>query len=637
MGIQESNAKKFFAWVKTKVTMAQYQEMQKMKVVIPVMLVQKNVIKQFLFYIENADEVEGIINSVAQCFASDKVKDLAVQMVTLYVSFLKENKQETDEKEIKSVKQQSSIKSNNKFLYKLYVGETEYRGESPAIVFVEFCEVMAITYPLKIRSLIGLRLRLRADVPLKKINNGNCIKMKSINAYVNSELQMHHVEDYVRWICDMCAIKLPNISISVDQSATVVDDVELISDGINAAHLISDTAQDATVIAQDSSEIDKKAAVKMIAHQNPKRSDPLLSKMEQIILSKDMEGISYDDLKDRMQITMVLTKQLVTQSTKIADIKGILIHEEAFIDWEDGADALEAIIEKLMQKNNGYVSSAQLFEYARIEMNMFLNDNDMREERAVYDMAQHLFEKAHYHGKNYIFRGKIHISRTDAGIGSNMDVYKKYAIDQGGVFSFNGLVEYLESIGVGIGNLRMQMRMTTEPIFFFYDHDLVVYAEALHIDDAWKKSIANSLQVLFDDAGDHMILRNIPAIWFDQLPAIPGTRPWTPLLLQSVLRFFNKELGARTIQALDGQSLETVHTMLVANDSPIQNFGDVIISYMLEQNVERRKFEAEELRMLLVDGGILHGNELIWNMPKALKRDGRFAWDASGNQVTVKI
>ena len=77
--------------------------------------------------------------------------------------------------------------------------------------------------------------------------------------------------------------------------------------------------------------------------------------------------------------------------------------------------------------------------------------------------------------------------------------------------------------------------------------------------------------------------------------------------------------------------------MLVANDSIIQNFGDVVICYLLEQNIERRKFEAEELRLLLVDGGVLHGNELIWNMPKALKQDGRFAWDASGNKVTVKV
>lgn len=368
-----------------------------------------------------------------------------------------------------------------------------------------------------------------------------------------------------------------------------------------------------------------------------KRLDPRLATLEQIVLQADMDGMSYDEIKDALQITMVLTKQLVAQSAKVVDIKNVLIHEDSFIDWEDGANAIETIVDKLMQKNNGYISSAQLFEYARSEMNMFLNDNDMCEERAVYDIAQHLFEKAHYHGKVFAFRGKMHISRVDTGIGSNMDVFRKYAVDQGGVFSFSGLVEHLESIGIATGNLRTQMRMQAEPIFFFYDNDQVAYVEALHVNEAWKKSIADSLKVLFDDVGDHMILRSIPTVWLDRLPAISGNHPWTPLLLQSVLRFYSKELGARTIQALDGQSLEKVHTMIVANDSPIQNFGDVIISYMLENEIDRRKFEAEELRLLLVDGGILHGNELIWNMPKALKHDGRFAWDASGNQVAIKV
>ena len=88
---------------------------------------------------------------------------------------------------------------------------------------------------------------------------------------------------------------------------------------------------------------------------------------------------------------------------------------------------------------------------------------------------------------------------------------------------------------------------------------------------------------------------------------------------------------------MDGQAIETLHAMLVANDSPIQNFGDVVISYLLEHDVTLKAFEAEELRMVLVDGGILRGNELISNMPKALKNDGRFAWDASGNRVNVKI
>lgn len=362
-----------------------------------------------------------------------------------------------------------------------------------------------------------------------------------------------------------------------------------------------------------------------------------ISEMEQIILRADIDGMSYDALKDNLRITMVLTKQLVAKSTKIVDIKGILIHEDAFVDWEDGAENLNTIIEKLMKKNNGYISSIQLFNYAQIEMNMFLNDNDMREERAVYDMAQHLFEKVHYNGKSYVFKGKTHISRADAGIDTNMDIYKKYATDQGGIFNLNGLVEYLERIGIGTGNLRNQMRMWIEPFFFLYNDNVIVTSEALGINEDWKKNIKKSLDDLFDDAGDHFILRNIPSIWFDRLPAISGNHPWTPLLLQGILRFYSNELGARTIQALEGQSLETLHTMLVANDSHIQNFGDVVISYLLEQNIERRKFEAEELRLLLVDGGILHGNELILNMPKALKCDERFAWDLTGNNVTINI
>lgn len=641
MAMQESNESKFFSWLKTKVTPAQCQEMQEAKSVVSLLLLRKNVIKKPLFSMDNADEVVSIVSSVAPCFASTKRKNMAVQMVTFYAAYLNEKEPTPRKIEKPQVVQSPVVKSTSERIYSLHVGDKVYSGESPAIAFAHFCEEMAITYPLKIRSLAGIRIHRKTDVPLKWKNDSNCIKLENVNAYVDNTILTHQAEEYARWLCGMCGVMLPNISVSVEQAAPVSQaipqsDQDVFKDiGKNVAVAPKEmvalfpTIHDVPVTQEDTATV--------TTHRPQKKNSHILDKMQQIVLRADMDGLSYDDLKESLQITMVMTKQLVAQSVKIVDIKGMLIHEDAFIDWEDGADALEAIIEKLMQKNNGYISSTQLFEYARIEMNMFLNDNDMREERAVYDMAQHLFEKEHYHGKTFAFRGKMHISRTDSGIGSNMDLYKKYATDQGGVFSFVGLVEYLESIGVGAGNLRAQMKMQAEPVFFFYDQDLVVYVEALHIDDAWKKSMVKSLQVLFDDAGDHMILRNIPAIWFDRLPAISGNRPWTPLLLQSVLRFFGKELGARTIQALDGQSLETVHTMLVANTSPIQNFGDVIISYMLDQNIERRKFEAEELRLLLVDSGILHGNELIWNMPKALKRDGRFAWDASGNQVTVNI
>ena len=57
----------------------------------------------------------------------------------------------------------------------------------------------------------------------------------------------------------------------------------------------------------------------------------------------------------------------------------------------------------------------------------------------------------------------------------------------------------------------------------------------------------------------------------------------------------------------------------------------------MDNESEQRAFEAEELREDLVEAGILQGNELIWNMPKALKKDERFAWDASGSRVTILV
>ena len=46
---------------------------------------------------------------------------------------------------------------------------------------------------------------------------------------------------------------------------------------------------------------------------------------------------------------------------------------------------------------------------------------------------------------------------------------------------------------------------------------------------------------------------------------------------------------------------------------------------------------SEELRQLLVKSGMIQGNELIGNIPKALAKDERFAWDAKGENVTIRV
>jgi hypothetical protein len=101
--------------------------------------------------------------------------------------------------------------------------------------------------------------------------------------------------------------------------------------------------------------------------------------------------------------------------------------------------------------------------------------------------------------------------------------------------------------------------------------------------------------------------------------------------------YSDKLNGAHTISALSGQSVDTIHAMLVSKDSEIQTFPDAVAAFLIDDGIEQRYFEAEDLRQLLLKRGMIIGNELIWNMHKALANDTRFAWDADGQHVFVKV
>lgn len=335
---------------------------------------------------------------------------------------------------------------------------------------------------------------------------------------------------------------------------------------------------------------------------------------------------------------MIATKQAVADSPRIVSVAGKLIHEDAFVDWEDGANQMEKILDKLLAKNNGYVSAAQLYEYVHADMQMFLNDNNMDDTRAVYDLAQHLFEKVDYHGKHLVFQSKTHISRGETAVTTNLDIMRNFAREQGGFFVEDELEEYLKSVGIKTNGMRTQMQIYSKPTFLFYAPRTFITAESIGFDDAWFATAQKALDNLFADMGDHVVLRDIQPWWYTQLPALPGNRNWTPLLLQSILMHFSKKLkGTHTICAMNTQALDTLHAMIVSNTSEISTFADAVVAFLVDDQVEQRRFEAEELRQLLVQRGMIAGNELIWNMPKALAKDGRFAWDADGKYVAVKV
>lgn len=393
-----------------------------------------------------------------------------------------------------------------------------------------------------------------------------------------------------------------------------------------------------------------KEAIKLSGEttQEKKDSTSIKSKTEQLtqiesfVLQSDLSGVTFDDIAEHCNTSVLGVKNAVKASMNIVSVHDRLLHKEAFVDWEIGADCLQAVLEKLMKKNNGYVSAIQLFEYARLDMTMFINDNDMNTQRKIYDMAAHLFGKENYHGIHYTFQGHTHISQSKESISSKLDIIKKYAHDEGGFICEKELEEYLKNLGINHTHTRQYMKLYEVPDYLFYEPGYLITAESIGITPKWLDKVKKALDKLFDDVGDHIVIRDIQPLWYQILPELPNGRQWTALLLQNIMRFYNSEIGARTIYALDTQSIETLHAMIVSLDSEIQTFSDAVLSIFAENHINQfanttLTYTGEELREILLEYGLIAGRELIYTMPDALPSDEHFIWDLENKNITIKI
>ena len=242
-----------------------------------------------------------------------------------------------------------------------------------------------------------------------------------------------------------------------------------------------------------------------------------------------------------------------------------------------------------------------------------------------------------YHGKYYYFRSNIYISLPEVAAESNIGIMQKYAREKGDTVTFDEMGNYLKSLGLNNGNLRGVMRIDKDPIFLIYQENEYLLAELIHIDEAFLDSIKQALNHLLLDETDFVIIRNIAESWYNLLPSLPAGLDWTPMLLQEFLHFYSKKLGAKTIIAMDSQSSNTLHAAIVSNDSWVQDFRDVVAVFLHNEMPDRKSFEAEDLRKILVRAGMISGNQLIWHMHIALGGDPRFLWDGDGNKVTVRL
>lgn len=502
----------------------------------------------------------------------------------------------------------------NASAYEIHYNGEVYKSTSPSKAFVAFLTAIATRYPLKFRTLLlnVYNPEFQKIIISRHSYDNTKLRLMNPEAYIDSDLSLDQVRQYIAWIIKRCD--------AVPQEYTVEEKIKSVESSLREpADLPVENMQ-------------------KVAETPTSSLDPSLAReAEDYLLQCDLTGATYDELQSKLCYTMVGTKEIVAQSPHIIEMNRRLYHEEALVDFEEGADTLETVLDKLLKKNNGIATAKHLYEYARSEMAMFFNDNGITDQQSVYDLARHLFEKLKYHGKHYVFKSNMYISLPEFSADSVIDIVSKYAREKGTTVTYDELVRYLTGLGSNTGNLRGLMRIGKEPVFLIYAENEYLLAELMHIDADFLESIHGALRQLFADTDGHIIPRNISESWYNLLPTLPASLPWTPMLLQQLIRFYPDELEARTIIAMESQSSNTLHAMFVEKDSWIQDFRDVVAVFLHNEMPNRYEFEAEELRGILVDAGMISGNQLIYNMSNALGGDPRFLWDSDGNCVKVRI
>jgi len=584
MDTEKNNENNFFEWLSGKVKPSEFSKLKKVYQTISVILIQKKVLTKPIAEVQT-QRIIDIQKKVRFFIGSKQLRYYANRILTYYLDFLNT---------IREVPKNAKGNNNSLDAFMIFLLEEKHLAKRTAE-----------NYYVSIRKIEDYIRENRLDfsvIDATPENIHNVIStLMGIPDFVKINDQWHHqfsaaMNQYADFLCR---------GLDVDEQVVQIRRIS----GRSSKRKVSEEKQDLATI----------------------------KKAETMVMNAGIDGITFDELAANMEMSVSGVKKVVQKSLNIVNICGRQLHKESFINWDDIAEKMDDILEKLMLRNNGYVSDVQLYEYAHLEMRMFLNDNDLDDQRKVYDLAEHLFSKENWNGQQYIFSSKTHISRKDESLSSKRTIIQKFARDQGGFFRKVDLETYLQSLGIKTSSMWQQMKAYDKPIFLFYEHDTYISTESIGIDDTWLRQVRIAVDNLFADVGDHIVLRDIQPWWFAMLPKLPGERPWTPLLLQCIATHYEKEIGARAISGLTTQTRDTLSAMLVSVDSEIQTFGDAVLAVLIEEGIDQRKFEAEELRQFLVRRGLISGNELFRSMPKALPRDDVFIWDAAEEHVTINF
>lgn len=296
------------------------------------------------------------------------------------------------------------------------------------------------------------------------------------------------------------------------------------------------------------------------------------------------------------------------------------------VDLEEGKEGLREIIEAHFQTLYGYSNISIVWNSAQDNLSLFLNDNAINTAEELWRFMYRAFMGEYVMSKPHIWKVQPNYPQSYVGVIINL------ARQFGGTVTRKQIDEYFVRIKQGAPTNATIIR---QGYLAFCSPKHFILTESVDLSSERVTAITNSLDRLFEcERVSYIVLRDISDEWFSSLPTLKGIMKWTPLLLQETLRL-RPNIGYRVIfSGLDGQALDTLGAAIVPSKSEINSFADVVHRRCYEDELLEKKMPTEDLRIILRDVGMLEGNELIYNLHKAL-RDYRFAFTDENRMVKI--
>jgi hypothetical protein len=318
----------------------------------------------------------------------------------------------------------------------------------------------------------------------------------------------------------------------------------------------------------------------------------------------------------------------------IPDGRKLLVDD--IIDLDEAKVEMDNILRTHFAQFYGYSNKRLLFEAVKIALPMFLNDNGFKDEDTVLAVAKHLL------GDRYVFYD-LHIWQSEPSYPKSVSgLVIGFGRANRGVFAAEDAANYLDKVKIPQYPANIIRNNKGKEAFVLCDNDKIVLAECLNLSDERVSAVYAELHKLFEEHGvreaGFVIPRDISAEWFDHLPNLEAGLTWTPLLLQEIILRYPKSGFKVIFSGLTGQSIYTIASAFTIESSMLHTFADVVHLYLLRKHdfTLPRKMSAEELRLVLREAGMLAGNELIYNLHKALGADHRFAFTENNQTVFIR-